>query len=65
MPRSAAGGGRPRRNFWLKLPVGYFRTFYDERFSRLFPTEPSEGTAGRSIVWPRGRVLGGSSSINA
>ena len=56
-------GGRDR-NFWLKLPVGYFRTIYDERFSRLFPTEPSEGTAGRSIVWPRGRVLGGSSSIN-
>lgn len=52
------------RNFWLKLPVGYFRTIYDERFSRLFPTEPSEGTAGRGIVWPRGRVLGGSSSIN-
>jgi choline dehydrogenase len=57
-----AGGSD--RNFWIRLPVGYFRTIYDERFSRLFPTEPSEGTAGRSIVWPRGRVLGGSSSIN-
>ena len=57
-----AGGSD--RNFWLKLPVGYFRTIYDTRFSRLFPTEPGEGTAGRSIVWPRGRVLGGSSSIN-
>ncbi len=56
-------GGRDR-NFWLRLPVGYFRTIYDGRFSRLFPTEPSEGTAGRAIVWPRGRVLGGSSSIN-
>ena len=56
-------GGRDR-NFWLKLPVGYFRTIYDERFARQFPTEPSEGTAGRAIVWPRGRVLGGSSSIN-
>lgn len=56
-------GGRDR-NFWLKLPVGYFRTIYDKRFSRLFPTEPSEGTAGRSILWPRGRILGGSSSIN-
>ncbi len=56
-------GGRDR-NFWLRLPVGYFRTIYDERFSRLFPTEPSQGTAGRAIVWPRGRVLGGSSSIN-
>lgn len=51
-------------NFWLKLPVGYFRTIYDRRFSRVFETEPSEGTAGRPIAWPRGRILGGSSSIN-
>jgi choline dehydrogenase len=51
-------------HFWLRLPIGYFRTIYDKRFSRLFATEPCEGTAGRSIVWPRGRVLGGSSAIN-
>jgi len=57
-----AGGSD--RNFWLKLPVGYYRTIYNERFSRLFKTEPCETTGGRSIVWPRGRVLGGSSSIN-
>jgi choline dehydrogenase len=57
-----AGGSD--RNFWIRLPVGYFRTIYDPRFSRLFDTEPAEGTAGRNIVWPRGRVLGGSSSIN-
>jgi choline dehydrogenase len=56
--------GKPNRNFWLHLPVGYFRTIYDTRFSRLFDTEGCEGTAGRNIVWPRGRVLGGSSSIN-
>ena len=56
--------GGPDRNFWIHLPVGYFRTIYDPRFSRLFDTEPSEGTAGRNVVWPRGRVLGGSSSIN-
>ena len=52
------------RGFWLRLPVGYFRTIYDTRYSRLFDTQPCEGTAGRNIVWPRGRVLGGSSSIN-
>jgi choline dehydrogenase len=56
--------GGTDRNFWLKLPVGYYRTIYNQRFSRLFTTEPSEITGGRSIVWPRGRVLGGSSSIN-
>ena len=57
-----AGGSD--RNFWLKLPVGYYRTIFNERFSRLFKTEPHETTGGRPIVWPRGRVLGGSSSIN-
>jgi choline dehydrogenase len=57
-----AGGSD--HNFWLRLPVGYYRTIYNQRFSRLFVTEPSERTGGRSIVWPRGRVLGGSSSIN-
>jgi choline dehydrogenase len=57
-----AGGSD--RNFWLKLPVGYYRSIYDERFSRLFVTEPSDTTGRRSIIWPRGRLLGGSSSIN-
>ncbi len=57
-----AGGAD--RNFWLRLPVGYFRTIYDARFSRVFDTVPCEGTAGRNVLWPRGRVLGGSSSIN-
>ncbi|MEO6928927.1 MAG: GMC family oxidoreductase N-terminal domain-containing protein [Casimicrobiaceae bacterium] len=52
------------RNFWVRLPVGYFRTIYNPRYARLFDTEPCEGTAGRNIVWPRGRILGGSSSIN-
>lgn len=57
-----AGGAD--KSFWLRLPVGYYRTIYDTRFSRLFDTEPSEGSGGRNIVWPRGRILGGSSSIN-
>ena len=57
-----AGGAD--RHFWLRLPVGYFRTIYDPRFSRVFDTVPCEGTAGRNVLWPRGRVIGGSSSIN-
>lgn len=57
-----AGGSD--RNLWIKLPVGYYRTIYDRRFSRVFETEPSEGTGGRAILWPRGRIVGGSSSIN-
>ncbi len=56
--------GRNDNNLWLKLPIGYFRSIYDSRFSRAFGTEPSEGDGFRGIAWPRGRVVGGSSSIN-
>ncbi|MBO9354323.1 choline dehydrogenase [Bordetella petrii] len=51
-------------NFWLRLPIGYFRTIYDPRFSWQFQTEAQPATGNRNIVWPRGRVLGGSSAIN-
>lgn len=57
-----AGGSD--RNFWIKLPVGYYRSIFDDRFSRLFKTEPNDKLGGRVIDWPRGRVIGGSSSIN-
>ena len=56
--------GKKRRNIWLDLPVGYFKTIYDPRFSRVFDTEPDSNTASRNIQCPRGRGLGGSSSIN-
>ena len=56
--------GGPDRNPWLKLPVGYFRTIYDPKFSRVFETEPAAGDGFRGIPWPRGRIVGGSSSIN-
>ncbi|CAM3724412.1 GMC family oxidoreductase [Bordetella tumulicola] len=57
-----AGGANT--GFWLKLPVGYFRSIYDPRYSWQFAVEPQAETGNRPIVWPRGRVLGGSSSIN-
>ncbi len=57
-----AGGAR--QGFWVRLPVGYFRTMYDPRYSRGFPIEAQPGSGMRSIIWPRGRVLGGSSAIN-
>jgi choline dehydrogenase len=57
-----AGGAD--RNFWLRLPVGYFKTIYNEKFSRVFQAEGGEALQGRTIAWPRGRILGGSSSIN-
>ena len=55
--------GPEDRNPWIHIPVGYFRTMYS-KLSWGFQTEPDPGIAGRSIVWPRGKVLGGSSSIN-
>ncbi|WP_306258647.1 GMC family oxidoreductase [Pararhizobium sp. IMCC21322] len=56
--------GGPDRGFWLRLPVGYFKSIYNERFSHLYKSEPGEGVSGRQIDCPRGRVVGGSSSIN-
>ena len=57
-------GGTDRR-FWIKTPIGYGRTFADASVNWKYQTLPSPGLNGRSIYWPRGRVLGGSSSINA
>jgi choline dehydrogenase len=51
-------------NFWIHLPIGYFRTIYHAALSRQFEADACAGTGGRALVWPRGRVLGGSSSIN-
>ncbi len=56
--------GPPDRNPWIHLPIGYYRTIFDPGTARTYETEPEEGVAGRSIRWPRGRVLGGCSSIN-
>jgi choline dehydrogenase len=57
-----AGGAT--HGFWVRLPVGYFRTINDQRYSWQFPLVPQTATAGRPMVWPRGKVLGGSSAIN-
>ena len=56
--------GGPDRGFWLKLPVGYYKSIYDARVSHLYRGEPDTGIADRSMDCPRGRVVGGSSSIN-
>jgi choline dehydrogenase len=57
-------GGTDRR-FWIKTPIGYGRTFADAAVNWKYQTLPNPGLNGRSIYWPRGRVIGGSSSINA
>ena len=49
---------------WIHVPVGYFKTMHDPRFDWCYRTEPDPSVAGRRIDWPRGKVLGGSSSLN-
>ena len=56
--------GKHSRSIWLRLPIGYFRTIYDDRFSRVFDTEPGKYNGNRNVLCPRGRVVGGSSMIN-
>ena len=56
--------GGEAKHFWLRLPVGYFRSIYDPRFSWQFPLEPEAATGRRAVAWPRGKALGGSSVIN-
>ncbi|WP_417768537.1 GMC family oxidoreductase [Stappia sp.] len=52
-------------NFWIWMPIGYGKAFYDRRINWMYTTEPDPGLGGRTSYWPRGKVLGGSSSINA
>ena len=52
------------RHFWIHVPLGYGRLFKDARVNWLYETEPEPELNGRVIFQPRGKVLGGSSSIN-
>lgn len=56
--------GPPDRNPWIHIPVGYFKTMHNPSVDWCYKTEPDPGLNGRSIDWPRGKVLGGSSSLN-
>ena len=67
----AGGDDRPTKNLgqfmsnlMIHVPVGYSQTLKDPKVNWLYTTEPDPGTGGRPHVWPRGKVLGGSSSIN-
>ncbi|MDA8870121.1 GMC family oxidoreductase N-terminal domain-containing protein [Rhizobiaceae bacterium] len=50
---------------WIHLPIGYGRTFTNPAVNWMYHTAPQQGLGGRELHWPRGKVLGGSSSINA
>jgi choline dehydrogenase len=57
-------GGSDRRLF-VEMPLGYGKLFYDPAVNWMYRTEPDPGLDGQSDHWPRGKVLGGSSAINA
>ena len=58
-----AGGSD--RSLWIQLPIGYGRTYFDKKINWMYDTDPVAGLNGRSSYWPRGKVIGGSGSINA
>ena len=58
-----AGGSD--RSPWIQVPIGYGRTFHDPRVNWMYEAEPDPGLDNRKAFWPRGKVLGGSGSINA
>ncbi len=51
-------------NPWIHIPVGYFKTMHNPKVDWCYKTEPDPGLNGRRLDWPRGKVLGGSSSLN-
>jgi len=51
-------------NIWIHVPLGYGRLFKNKNVNWMYQTEPEPGLDGRTIFQPRGKVLGGSSSIN-
>jgi choline dehydrogenase len=51
-------------NIWIHVPLGYGRLFRDKDVNWMYQTEPEPGLDGRRVFQPRGKVLGGSSSIN-
>jgi len=51
-------------NLWIHVPLGYGKLFKDKSVNWMYQTEPEPGLDGRTVFQPRGKVLGGSSSIN-
>ncbi len=56
-------GGRDS-NPWIHIPVGYFKTLHNPKTDWCYKSEADPGLNNRALDWPRGKTLGGSSSIN-
>lgn len=57
--------GGTDKKFWIQTPLGYGKTFTDSNVNWLYRTSAVKDLENRACFWPRGKVLGGSSSINA
>ena len=57
-------GGSDRR-FFIQMPIGYGVTYHQKSVNWMYMTEPSPEADNKPSYWPRGKVMGGSSSINA
>src|SRR5882724_8126629 len=56
--------GGPDRNVWIHIPLGYGKLFNNRKVNWLYTSQPEPELNGRQIIQPRGKVVGGSSSIN-
>ena len=56
--------GTSDRHPWIHLPVGFSRLLHDRRFNWCYETAPQSNLSDRTVHWPRGKVVGGSSAIN-
>jgi choline dehydrogenase len=56
--------GPADRSLWIHLPIGYGKTMWSPTYNWCFHTDPDPNMNGRKIYWPRGKTLGGCSSIN-
>ncbi|TMK06318.1 MAG: choline dehydrogenase, partial [Alphaproteobacteria bacterium] len=54
----------PDRDIWIHIPAGVLRVLNNTKINWNFLSEGEPGTAGRQLQWPRGKTLGGTSSIN-
>ena len=57
--------GKADDSFWFKIPVGFTKTYYNETYNWMYYSEPEKELDNRSLYCPRGKVQGGSGSINA
>ena len=57
--------GPDRNDFWITTPLGYGHSIVNETVNWMYASEPEAGLGGRTVAVPRGKIVGGSSAINA